>query len=149
MQKDRQDVEALLREGKTIQVKPKGSSMYPLFVPDRDEAVIKKVDPAGVKRGDVLLYRRGEGILVLHRLYRKRADGLYLIGDHQTEVEGPVPECQVRGILTAFIRGGRYVKVTNPVYRLLAGVWLLLRPVRHELLTAGAAVKKFIRRIFR
>lgn len=144
MKTDSRDVEQLLLEGKTVQVKPKGSSMYPLFIPDRDEAFIRAVDPAGVKRGDVLLYRREAGILVLHRLYRKRADGLYLVGDHQTEVEGPVKESQIRGILTAFNRNGRYVPVTNPVYRLLAGGWLLLRPVRRPVLTAGAAVKRLI-----
>ncbi len=29
-------------------------------------------------------------MLVLHRIYKIGQDGLYLLGDHQTAIEGPV-----------------------------------------------------------
>ena len=47
-----------LLENHTIQVQPQGYSMYPLFVPGRDSAVIEKADCDRLKKGDVILYRR-------------------------------------------------------------------------------------------
>ena len=77
-----------LLENHTIQVQPQGYSMYPLFLPGRDEAVIEHCVPSELHRGDVILYRRVQGILVLHRICRITRDGFYLVGDNQTEVEG-------------------------------------------------------------
>lgn len=36
------DIEQLLEAGEIIQIYPEGYSMYPMFVPGRDAAVIKK-----------------------------------------------------------------------------------------------------------
>lgn len=36
------DLEQLLREGNIIRIKPQGYSMYPLFIPGRDEALIQQ-----------------------------------------------------------------------------------------------------------
>lgn len=127
---ERIDIEKLLREGHTIRVHPQGYSMYPMFVPGRDEAVIAPAAVSELRRSAVLLYRRPGGILVLHRLVKRTPEGLYFTGDNQSAVEGPLAEEQVIGILEGFIRKGRYVSVKNPLYRLLSGLWLLLLPVR-------------------
>lgn len=124
------DIEALLAEGKRVQIHPQGYSMYPLFVPGRDEVILEKTDPETAKRGDVLLYRRTGGILVLHRVYRHDQSGFYMVGDHQKEIEGPLSEDQIRGRMTGFIRRGRSVSVKNPWYVLYSRLWLLLRPFR-------------------
>ena len=49
------DIEQLLADGKTIKIKPQGYSMYPLFVPGRDEACIERTDFSSLKRGDVII----------------------------------------------------------------------------------------------
>ena len=84
------DIEQLLKNGSAVKLKPQGYSMYPLFLPGRDEAVIEHCVPSELHRGDVILYRRVQGILVLHRICRITRDGFYLVGDNQTEVEGPL-----------------------------------------------------------
>ena len=38
------DLEQLLREGNIIRIRPQGYSMYPLFIPERDEALIQQTD---------------------------------------------------------------------------------------------------------
>lgn len=75
-----------------IKIKPKGYSMYPLFVPGRDYAVITHIEPDKLKKGDVVLYRRHDntGILVLHRICRIDKNGFYMVGDNQSEIEGPL-----------------------------------------------------------
>ena len=64
------DLEALLRDRNIIRIKPQGYSMYPLFIPGRDEALIQEVPVSSLRRNDVILYRRDQSILVLHRIAR-------------------------------------------------------------------------------
>lgn len=140
------DIEALLGEGKSIQIYPQGYSMYPLFVPGRDQAVIAPADTGKLKRGDVVLYRREGSILVLHRIWKRKADGFYMVGDNQSEVEGPLKEEQMKGILCRIIRRGKCFPADNPVYRMLAAVWLRLRPFRPFISRTTAKVKRVLRR---
>lgn len=124
------DIEKLLRDGHPVRLKPQGFSMYPLFISGRDEAVIAPCDPASLHRGDVALYRRDNSILVLHRIWKVREDGFYMIGDNQTEIEGPLRPDQIRGKLIACNRNGLEFSTNNLLYRLLSGFWLLCRPLR-------------------
>lgn len=140
------DIEALLAEGKSIQIYPRGYSMYPLFVPGRDQAVIAPVETEELRRGDVVLYRREGSILVLHRIWKRSAKGFYMVGDNQSEVEGPLRDEQIRGILCQVIRRGKSFSVRHPVYRLLAAVWLRLRPFRPFLSKTAAGIKRLLRR---
>lgn len=142
MQKDKKDVEELLAAGKTIQLKPMGYSMYPLFVPERDEAIIAPLGDRLPKRGNVVLYRRDGGILVLHRIWRRRGDAFYMVGDNQTEIEGPLRRNQIKGILVGVVRKGKYFSADNLVYRAVAGLWLCLRPLRRSLSKTAAGLRR-------
>lgn len=130
MEKKKQDIEQLLAEGTAIQIKPNGYSMYPLFVPGRDEAVIAPVNSKKLKRGDVVLYRREGSILVLHRIWKKQGNTYYMVGDNQREIEGPLQEQQIKGILVEIVRKNRHISTENILYRLLSGIWLCMRPFR-------------------
>lgn len=141
-----QNIEALLEAGKAIQIKPQGYSMYPVIVPGRDEAVVQREDPARLKRGDVALYRRDGSILVIHRICRKTEEGFYMVGDNQTEIEGPLRPEQIKGKMTALIRKGKRIDVNSPGYRIICAVWLLMRPVRGPVSRAAATVKRWIKR---
>ena len=57
------DIEQLLKDGSAIQLKPQGYSMYPLFHPGRDEAIIEAYPIDQLRRGDVILYRRDQEFL--------------------------------------------------------------------------------------
>lgn len=124
------DLEHLLSQGNIIRIKPQGFSMYPLFVPGRDEACIESTSFSSLKRGDVILYRRENGCLVLHRIWKINGNQLYLVGDNQTQIEGPLHASQLRGKLIGIIRKGHFIDVKNPLYRLLSRLWLWLRPFR-------------------
>ncbi len=135
------NIEEVLKKNKAVQISPSGWSMYPLIVPGRDQAVIES--PAGkqFKRGDVLLYRREEGVLVLHRLCKITSDGLYFVGDNQVEVEGPISKEQIIGRMTSLIRKGKQVDLTNPAFRFPCWLWLNIRPMRRVFQLAVAALK--------
>lgn len=140
----KKDIEELLMSGHTVQIKPQGYSMYPVLVPGRDEAVVAPVDPDKVRRGDVVLYRRDGSILVLHRIWKRNKDGLYLTGDNQKEIEGPLRTDQVRGILVEIIRKGKHISADNIIYRILTRIWLCLRPFRPAISHAVAWCKRRI-----
>lgn len=145
------DIEQLLQSGQAIQIRPQGYSMYPMFVPGRDQAIIEPLGFREIKRGDVVLYRRDQfhldqglqaDILVLHRVCKVKKDGFYMAGDNQSKLEGPLERRQIKGVLAAFIRNGSYISVNNPIYRALSWLWMTMRPFRMPLMRHGAALKR-------
>lgn len=140
------EIELLLKAGACIQIYPQGYSMYPFIDPRRDEVVLAGIEEgSALRRGDVVLYRRENGMLVLHRIYKIGQDGLYLLGDHQTAIEGPVRREQVKGKMTGMVRDGRYMDVGNPGYRMLSVVWLWLRPARRVIMVPAARLRRMVR----
>lgn len=138
-------IEELLDSCPAIQIAPKGYSMYPLLIPGRDQVILEKTVPGKLRRGDVILYRRQDKTLVLHRLCKITPKGYYTVGDNQTEVEGPLQAEQIKGRMTAFVRKGRTIRVSHPIYRLAAGIWLALRPVRDPIKRPLAVLRKCFR----
>lgn len=126
------DIEQLLLSGTTVSIAPIGSSMCPLFAPDRDRAIVAPVTSKDrLRRGDVIVYRRqSTNILVIHRIWRVKKDGLYMVGDNQTEIEGPVRRDDVKGIMVGMVRKGRNISAGNVIYVLCSRLWLFLRPLR-------------------
>lgn len=117
---------------------PIGRSMLPLLKEGRDRIVITRFSGC-VRRGDVLLYRRADGVLVLHRAMRVLPEGCDCTGDAQTGHE-IVHYPQVLGVLTGFFRKEKYVSVTACAYRLYMLFWGNRRILRKFVF--------FVRRIF-
>ncbi|MBR1854036.1 MAG: S24/S26 family peptidase [Lachnospiraceae bacterium] len=133
----------LLRQGKSVQLPIAGYSMYPLLMPERDKVILAPADHMPYRRGDVMLYRRDGGILVLHRIWKRKKDGYYMVGDNQKEIEGPLREDQMLGVMTGMIRSGREISCDHVGYRLYSVMWLMLRPIRPQLSHMVAASRRF------
>ena len=108
------DIEYELSAGKAVSFKIHGNSMFPLLVGERDRVVA--------------LYRRDDGSLILHRIHHVSDEGVYMVGDNQTGIEGPLKRSQVLGEATVFIRKGKRIKKNDPGYVMYAGIWLMARP---------------------
>lgn len=82
----------LLQEGKTdLPVPVTGNSMRPFLHPG-DIVYLNR--PATPRRGDIVLFTRSDGSYVLHRIYRVKRDGTYLLlGDNQLLPEPVSGEC--------------------------------------------------------
>ena len=135
------DILELLQQNKTIQLKPQGRSMLPLLEPGRDEVILRRVESADLRRGQVLLYRGQLGVLTLHRVWKVTSDGVYFVGDSQVEVEGPVSANVIYGTMCGYIRKGKQHSVTEPMYRLVYGMWLFLRPIRARIVAPISKLK--------
>lgn len=134
----------MLKQGKRMRISPHGYSMYPFLRSDQDEVILSCITKP-LKRGDVVLYRRDNALYVLHRIHHIDQQGYYMVGDSQSEIEGPLREDQLLAIMVAFIRGNKTTYVTSRRYRIMACVWLNIRVVRRPII----AVFHWIRRITR
>lgn len=130
MNPEKIEIEKLLKQGETVQVQTNGNSMYPLLIPNRDWVRIRQTDTEELKRGDVILYRRKDSILVLHRVWKRSGDDFYLLGDNQVEIEGPLEGKQIRGKMVGLIRRGKEISQDSPGYRIYWRLWLFCLPLR-------------------
>jgi len=93
-----------------------------------------------------VLYRRDSGILVIHRIWKCSEAGFYMVGDNQTEIEGPLSYDCIKGVMIQLIRNERVIDVTSLSYRAACGIWLALRPVRRPISLAVAALRRMFKK---
>ena len=123
----------LVNEGKECRLLISGSSMAPFLVHERDSIIFSKPDRE-LRRGDMVFYQRDTGQYVMHRILKVKPEGLYIIGDAQTEVEGPVRPEQVFALVTKVNRKGKWVGPGNFWWWFFSTVWLRLFPIRRLIL---------------
>ena len=119
----------LVEEGNQVSLLISGSSMAPFLIHHRDTVCFKKPDRA-LKEGDIVFYRRANGQYVMHRIRRIRQDGYYLIGDAQTQTEGPLKREQIFGLITAVKRKDKLIRPGDFWWEFFARVWLRIIPLR-------------------
>ncbi len=122
----------MLSQGHTnVPVPINGVSMRP-FLRNGDFAYLTSL-PGKIKKGDILLFQRPDHRYVLHRVYKIRKDGTYLmLGDSQLNPE-PVTASQLRGAV-AFVRcGGLDCKPGSFRWWFFACPWLYLAPWRPQI----------------
>ncbi len=123
----------LVNEGKECRLLISGSSMAPFLVHERDSIIFSKPDRE-LRRGDMVFYQRDNGQFVMHRILKVKPEGLYIIGDAQTEVEGPVKPEQVFALVTKVNRKGKWIGPGNFWWWFFSTVWLRLFPIRRLIL---------------
>lgn len=117
-----------------------GFSMRP-FVRHSDRVLVRRADAAGLRTGDIVLYRQ-QGRQVCHRLVRKEGGGsgmrLYVRGDaDRSRYKEPLRQEDVIGKVEGIYRQGRFIKVSggyrgaiNRLIVLLPGLILLALKAR-------------------
>ena len=128
-------IEEILADEGRLAYSNVGDSMLPLIRQGRDLVVIERVS-GRLKKYDVPLYRRDGGQYVLHRVLKVRQDDYVLCGDNRWRRETGVTDRHVRGVLTAVVRDGKELPVTDRRYRLYVHLWCDLFPLRAFLLMA-------------
>lgn len=121
--------EIIERDGKLIYTN-KGDSMMPLIKENRDILVIEKTN-GRLKKFDIPLYKRDSGRYVLHRVIRVRQYDYVICGDNRVNLEYGITDRHIIGVLTAVIRNGKEIPVRSRRYKLYAGLWYLIFPLRY------------------
>ena len=107
--------------GESLWIKPGGVSMLPMLRPGQDLVKLSPL-PEKLKRFDLPLYRRDNGIYVLHRVVRV-GERYTCIGDNEFAEEPGIRDDQMVALVTAFVREGREYSVTAPGYRIYCYAW--------------------------
>lgn len=123
----------LTEEGKEVSLLISGSSMAPFLIHHRDHIYFKKPDRK-LRKGDMVFYERPGGQFVMHRICKVRTEGLYLIGDAQTEIEGPLDESRVFAIVIRVCRKGKILSPGDFWWEFFEHIWIRLIPLRRVLI---------------
>lgn len=130
---------ALLEEAETVPLVISGSSMNPFLVHHRDTVYLSKVSRP-LKKGDMILYRRGNGAYVLHRICAVREETYDLVGDAQTRIEPGIRPEQVLALVTAVRRKGKLLQSGSFWWAFFEKVWIRMIPLRPVILGSYSRV---------
>ena len=122
MESQRMTFEEELQQHGQIVYRNTGVSMMPMLRQNRDLLVVKPRGAGRCKRGDVVLYKRGEDY-ILHRVIKVLPEGYIIWGDHNRKRDPVVYDDQILGILSSFVRDGKEIAVDEFSYRLYSGIW--------------------------
>ena len=107
----------LLLEGQNVRICVQGQSMLPFF---RSGSVItlRPLRHEDLRRGAVVMAETVQGNFVVHRIIQATPEEVTLLGDGNLTTE-TMPPAKVYGVVDC-----------SAIHRVLARVWLWLRPVR-------------------
>ena len=131
----------LTEAGNEVTVKVFGSSMVPFLGDGRDEVLIKKPDRT-LKAGDVVFYQRDNGRFILHRIWKVKPEGYYIVGDSQDIIEGPVRADQIFAVVIKAKRKGQWVGPGDFRWEFFEHVWLHMVPVRRALIIGYTRLRR-------
>ena len=98
--------------------------MWPLLKEGESRVQLAVPDGRPLRKGDIVLYRRKDGTLVLHRIVRLSEPGTYVTcGDHQWKADEWVTDGQILAVAQGFFRKGQYFDEHTWWYRLYQIVW--------------------------
>ena len=119
-----------------------GTSMLPLLKEGRDLVELESCSQERLKKGDVVLYKKNDGTLVLHRIIKtENREFFTVLGDHQFNNDERVNNNQIIAVACGFFIKGRYVNEKTRWYRLYKKIWLCNLNVRRIIL-AVLSLKK-------
>lgn len=124
---------SIVEEGKEVSLTISGSSMAPFLIHHRDRIFFSKPEKP-LKRGDMVFFQRMNGQYVMHRIRRVAGPDYYLIGDAQTETEGPVRREQIFAVVNSVQRKGKRIVPGDFWWRFFAGFWLVIIPFRRMIM---------------
>jgi len=119
----------VLGEGVPLALRVRGTSMLPSLWPF-ETIVVRAIDAAGARVGDVVLFERG-GELIVHRIAAAAGDGTWVTrGDSLPADDAPVTASALLGVVTSVHRFG----VARPIANRLTAAeralaWLVQRSV--------------------
>lgn len=119
----------LVEAGQEVSLKISGNSMSPFLVHGRDTIYFKKPD-RDLRRGDMVFFQRQNGQYVMHRIWKIKTDGYYIVGDAQTEIEGPIKKEQIFAVVTKVQRKGKWILKKNFCWMFFSKIWIRIVSVR-------------------
>lgn len=135
----------LVEAGDTVSMRIVGSSMSPFLIHNRDIIFFKAPDRK-LRRGDMVFFQRDSGQYVMHRIYAVKPEGYYIIGDAQTEIEGPVRPEQIFALIIKVKRKDKWLEPGDFWWDFFEKIWSRSIPLRKVFMKLYGLVSKIRRR---
>ncbi len=130
-----------LQSGKSVTYFTVGDSMKPLLRERKTHVTV--VPHVTACRGDILLYARKNGALVLHRCIKLDADAYYMRGDNTYGLER-IEKKQAIGIATHVYRNGRQIDLKgSKKYKIYTVCRRMSYPFRWTVYKAASLARRF------
>ncbi len=113
-----------------------GNSMHPFIRGGKDRVTLSPITE-NLRAGDVIFYRRQNGMFVLHRIIRVTETGFDLCGDNQYWIESGIQPEQVIAIMTKLEKKGLILSPSS----LKSRIWRFFLPFRRLFLHFLAYIK--------
>lgn len=123
----------IAEEGKVVSMLIAGSSMAPFLCHNRDYIYFTKPERE-LRRGDMVFYQRDSGRYVMHRIYKVKPDGYYMVGDAQTKIEGPLRREQIFAVITQVKRAGKMIRPGDFWWEFFEHIWIRIVPARRTVM---------------
>ncbi len=135
-----------LKAGRSVTFFTVGCSMQPLLYERQTHVMLSPIEET-VKKYDIVLYRRADGVLVLHRCV-KVLDGACLTRGDNTYYLERVDMPQMLGVVTHIYRKGKMIDVKKSLsYRFYSVFWNMTYHIRHFIIRAGRKIRKWMRKL--
>ena len=142
-------IEEILAGGGEFRMYPRGKSMLPLIVQDRDSVVLRRNKDSTAKKHDIVFYRRKSGQFVLHRVMKIEKDGSYtMCGDNQTVLEKGIGKEQIIGYVSRLYKGKKERNIRSLSYRLYIFFYCFM-PFRKAIRFPKRAMMAVYRRVLK
>ena len=125
-----EEIRALISEGKLVTLTVKGNSMNPFFVHLRDQITLGPWKDSDIRKGTVALVKDTRGNYLIHRIVKREADRITLIGDGNIGLIENATLENIIGIMYSITRKGRTHSAQGLLWKSYSWLWMLLTPVR-------------------
>jgi len=141
-----ENVEQLLSEGKSVELRCLGRSMQPYLRGDGSEVIVASpFSPEELRPGTIVLFRYRDKY-ICHRIVRREEEKLTIQGDGITKKQEQVPVSDVIGIIRNVIRrNNKPVSTQSKAAQRYWRCWRRLSPVRKQLLLLYRIALRIIR----
>lgn len=135
-------IEQAIKAGGCVPLVVTGNSMRPFLKDGENTVWLKACTESDYKRGKILLFRRTDGKIVLHRVRKVLRDGeLVMNGDAQYWCENIKKE-QALAVVTYIEKNGKKKSCNSIIYKIQTEVWQILKPLRPHIFRMHRIIKK-------
>lgn len=118
-------VSEAVKGGGCFYLSPRGKSMRPTIREEKDKVVL--VEFVSFKKDDILLYRRKDGKVVLHRLVGFKCNEPIMCGDAQFTLEYGITKEDIIARVSDIVRKGKLINVDSASFKFYSACLSLRR----------------------
>ena len=135
-----EEVDTYLRAGKKVCIHVRGTSMLP-FLREGDKVLLLSPDWMPLCKGSIVLAQTCYGHR-LHRVISMKQNILVLAGDANARLTERIVRSDVTGVVVEAYRNGSPLHINGRSKRVVARLWMVIRPFRGYLLGAYRKINK-------